>query len=150
MRRREKTGNLDDRLDELDRERGHFIHFNKKVELISTKEWVRLNGDQDYKFVEQAVLPSQDGKPPIMVSTIWVGIDMSYGFGGPPLIFETGVFHVKGGSIGAELDMHRYATEEQALAGHYQRLAEWWQPPALRAYAAWKRKIRHPFTKGTK
>jgi hypothetical protein len=48
----------------------------------------------------------------VEVSTIFLGIDHSFG-SGPPLLFETMVF-------GGELDdeQERYSTEAQALAGH--------------------------------
>ena len=48
----------------------------------------------------------------VHVSTVWLGLDHSYD-GGPPLIFETMVF---GG--GLDLEMERYSTEAEALAGH--------------------------------
>lgn len=47
-----------------------------------------------------------------MVSTVWLGLDHNYS-GGPPLIFETMIF---GGPNDG--DMWRYATEEEAKAGH--------------------------------
>ena len=63
------------------------------------------------------------------VSTVWLGLDHSFGLGGPPLIFETMAFcGPKPGkdsrlgpcvcdADGCEL-MDRYATKEEALAGH--------------------------------
>jgi hypothetical protein len=51
------------------------------------------------------------------VSTVWLGINHNL-FGGPPLIFETMVF---GGPLDQEQE--RYATEEQARAGHAEMLA---------------------------
>ena len=49
----------------------------------------------------------------ILVSTVWLGIDHSFGFSGPPLIFETMIF-------GGREDQYqvRYSTREEALAGH--------------------------------
>ena len=46
------------------------------------------------------------------VSTVWLGLDHSFG-SGPPLIFETMVF---GGEFDQE--QQRYSTEEEAKAGH--------------------------------
>lgn len=46
------------------------------------------------------------------VSTVFLGLDHNFG-SGPPLLFETMVF---GGSLNDE--MNRYATREEALAGH--------------------------------
>ena|SRR6185436_8176985 len=49
----------------------------------------------------------------IMVSTVFLGLDHSFGFGGPPLLFETMVF---GGPMDQE--MERYSTWDEAKAGH--------------------------------
>lgn len=49
------------------------------------------------------------------VSTVLVGIDMSFGLG-PPKIFETMVFHP--GTGGLEAAVERYSTKEEALQGH--------------------------------
>jgi hypothetical protein len=46
------------------------------------------------------------------VSTVFLGLDHSHGFG-PPLIFETMVF---GGPLDQEQD--RYTTTQQAIDGH--------------------------------
>ena len=60
---------------------------------------------------------------PYWVSTVWLGIDHNWLGDGPPIIFETMVFS-KGerddpGYHGLhDMDMDRYATEEEALAGH--------------------------------
>lgn len=50
----------------------------------------------------------------IDVSTVFLGLDHSFGVG-PPLLFETLIF---GGEH--EGEMRRYATREAALAGHRQ------------------------------
>lgn len=67
----------------------------------------------EYRRVEWTDL--DDG----FVSTVWLGID--HGFGeGPPLIFETMICR-----RGVWLDFcERYATEEEAVAGHALAL-EW-------------------------
>ena len=48
----------------------------------------------------------------VSVSTVWLGLDHSFG-NGPPLIFETMIF---GGEHDGE--EWRYSTKEQALLGH--------------------------------
>lgn len=68
---------------------------------------------------------------PCNVSTVWIGIDMGWGFGMPghvPIIFETMVF---GGPYDQECT--RYATELQAQEGHARvvadlsgNIAPWW------------------------
>lgn len=70
-----------------------------------------LLSDPQYKRVAETTLP--DGT---WVSTVWLGLDHSFGAKGPPLIFETMVFR-------SELDLReeaclRYPTEAEALAGH--------------------------------
>jgi hypothetical protein len=69
------------------------------------------------------------------VSTVWLGLDHSFG-SGPPLIFETMVFRSKDGPL-HDLECDRYSTEVDALAGH-SRLCEKWsveQPEADDAVA---------------
>lgn len=58
------------------------------------------------------------------VSTVWLGLDHSFGEGSDPLIFETMVFF-KGHS---ELDMDRYTTEKQAVNGHHKMFKKWSNP----------------------
>jgi len=51
--------------------------------------------------------------PGVDVSTVFLGLDHSFGIGGPPLVFETMVF----GGVNDQ-DMDRYSTWEEAEAGH--------------------------------
>ena len=73
----------------------------------------KLLRDFDYKVIKQQV--TKDKK---WVSTVWLGLD--HRLGGDedkePLIFETMVFTKKGS--GDEIDVERYATEDEAKAGH--------------------------------
>ena len=59
------------------------------------------------------------------VSTVWLGLDHSFGADTDPLIFETMVF--RPGSW-AELDMDRYTTEKQAKIGHNVLVCKWSNP----------------------
>lgn len=52
------------------------------------------------------------------VSTVWLGLDHSFGLGGPPLIFETMTFVVDGPRPWEDLDMRRYPTQRWAKLGH--------------------------------
>ena len=54
----------------------------------------------------------------LFVSTVMLGIDHSFGMGGPPLLFETMTF-------GGELDEYqeRYSTRAEALVGHAKAVA---------------------------
>jgi len=54
-----------------------------------------------------------DDTPSGRVSTVFLGIDHNFSFGGPPLLFETMVF---GGPFDGE--QNRYSTREEALKGH--------------------------------
>ena len=74
---------------------------------ISAEEWTRLVRDRNYRYI--AKTDFGDG---CSVSTVWLGLDHSFGHG-PPLIFETMVFGPYGGG-----EMDRYATEAQARIGH--------------------------------
>jgi hypothetical protein len=80
--------------------------------------WGEKFQDPAYKRVAETTLP--DGK---WVSTVWVGMDHSFGDEGPPLIFETMVFPTAL-TLG-DLDCERYSTEAEALAGHEAMVAKW-------------------------
>ncbi len=76
------------------------------VEEPDLMKWARwFEFDQHRRIAETTYLDSR-------ISTVFLGIDHSFG-AGPPLLFETMVF-------GGPLDMkqERYSTWDQALAGH--------------------------------
>lgn len=73
--------------------------------------------DPCIQFVKQDTLPN--GK---FISTVWLGLDHGWG-DGPPLIFESMVFASKGNFTA--LDMDRYSTESEALAGHKRLIEKW-------------------------
>ncbi len=64
----------------------------------------------DYEKREVACTKIDD----VTVSTVFLGLDHSFFFNGPPLIFETMIF-------GGEYDGHtdRYSTWEEAEQGHH-------------------------------
>ena len=84
------------------------MYFDRQGEPLETLAWARLHSDPEYKRVALTELGGYT------VSTVWLGLNHNWGQG-PPLIFETMVF---GGGGSADLDMDRYSTEAQALAGH--------------------------------
>jgi hypothetical protein len=88
-------------------------YYDRQGKSIDAGEWGRLSAIPEYKRVAST---KGSGR---WVSTIWLGLDHGWG-GGPPLIFETMVFAVdKGGDVNwGDLDADRYATEEEAKAGH--------------------------------
>jgi hypothetical protein len=76
---------------------------------LNLQEWGRLMEDVEYKRVAEAHIG------PLWVSTVWLGSNHRFGEG-TPLIFETMVFPQEG-DWNEEI-CERYATEEEALAGH--------------------------------
>jgi hypothetical protein len=95
-------------------------------------EWAEsMQGD---RRVAQTFLPNG-----ICVSTVWLGLDHSFGDDGPPLIFESMAFaasvnvhKAREGSIFTadfeyheELDCERYETEAQAAVGHVMMCLRW-------------------------
>ena len=56
---------------------------------------------------------AQDRVGDVQISTVFLGLDHSFGQPGPPILFETMVF---GGPLDSE--MERYATWEEAEIGH--------------------------------
>ena len=91
----------------------HF--FNKQGKPISSTEATKLLEARDYRTVGREKL--QDGT---IVSTVWLGIDHSFG-GGTPILFETMVFD----PLGESVESRRYCTEAEALEGHAQAVAAW-------------------------
>lgn len=86
-------------------------HYDRQGNVIpDLMEWARLHNDDNYKRVAQDTIGT------LWVSTVWLGLDHSFG-GGPPLIFETMVFD-HGENDRSDLDCRRYSTEAEALAGH--------------------------------
>lgn len=77
--------------------------------------WGRLHADIGYRRVGEATIGN------LWVSTVWLGMDHSFG-SGPPLIFESMVFVA--GEGGTDLDCRRYSTEAEAVAGHAALLEE--------------------------
>ena len=90
-------------------------YYDRAGKPLSLAEWAVSFGRQQDKVVEQTALPNNR-----RVSTVWLGLNHQYG-DGPPLIFETLVFH----DDCNELDCERYTTEEEAQAGHARMVAKW-------------------------
>lgn len=119
-----------------------FPYYDRQGKRIGFAEWANrkqgsvdengVYGDESYLRV--AITKIQG----LVVSTVWIGLDMGFGWPSgqhPPVIFETMVF---GGPEWRETETKpnrfdlqefgsytsRYATEEAALAGHDQVVAE--------------------------
>lgn len=93
------------------------MYYARNGDEITMEQWGKLFEDMGYKRVDIKTFPS--GR---WVSTVWLGLDHSFGFHGDdsPLIFETMVFD---GSSMMDEYMERYTTEEQAREGH-QRIVQ--------------------------
>lgn len=66
------------------------------------------------------------------VSTVWLGLNHNC-FDGPPLIFESMLFSPSGRG---DMDMDRYSTEAEAIAGH-NRMVKKWQFNLIGITSAW-------------
>ncbi len=86
-------------------------YYDRQGNPMDMMQWARLVGQDGYAVVEKTLVRGR-----WEVSTVWIGLDHSFGHG-PPLIFETMVFDQNPGGRD-EHDMRRYSTEEQARAGH--------------------------------
>ena len=81
-------------------------YYDKQGKAIDFLEWGKLYGNKEYKIIKQEDV----GK--YWVSTVWLGIDHSFGEG-KPLIFETMVFEKENGKTNySDLDTERYTTLE--------------------------------------
>jgi hypothetical protein len=99
--------------------------------VVQMKEVEKLLSDPNYKVVKQEYTP----KKQFYISTIWLGLDHSFGGVGKPVVFETMVFSgrkdkwfVMGGRRRyhrSDFDQNRYCTEEEALIGHEVLLKEY-------------------------
>lgn len=78
-----------------------------------------LLGRPEYKRVGLTEVASADRSVVRTVSTVWLGLDHSYG-PGAPIIFETMVF---GEGSWTEQDCQRYSTELEARIGHVEMVA---------------------------
>lgn len=85
--------------------------YDKDGNPISIEELEPLHADYNYRQI------GRDHIGQILVSTVWLGVNHNFSRSGPPLIFETVVFNAPEESM---LDDYceRYATEEEAKAGH--------------------------------
>ena len=82
--------------------------YDRQGNEITRAEWAGYFETETYRVVKQT-----DFGEGLHLSTVWLGIDHSWGLG-PPLIFETMLFGPKG-----SIDLQeRYSTEQEAIEGH--------------------------------
>lgn len=98
-------------------------NYDRQARPISFEEWsTAIEGPLELRVVQRDALANG-----LLVSTVWVGLNMNYADpDGAPLIFETLVF----APGGMELDGERWSTEEEARAGHARYVEQWsgWKP----------------------
>lgn len=119
----------------------YYILVDRKPVPAGFFEWANWFEVDDNRVVLQGVI-DQPGLDPVSVSTVFLGLECGYSCAGPPLLFESRVF---GGPLDA--DTFRYATWEQAVAGHRAltdeallegKVAAWQVREQLRAISAGK------------
>lgn len=98
---------------------------------ITLEEWGRLFQDFEYKSVAKTtVVDKTNSARSYEVSTVWLGMD--HGFHAPaPVIYETMIF---GPEDYGDLEMQRYSTQAQAVAGHVEMVslaASWCTDPEV-------------------
>ena len=89
--------------------------------------WNKDLTDKKKKIVKQEDVEGKEGKVR-WVSTVFLGLDHSFfGDSKAPLIYETMVFnHKEDGEINFDdLEMQRYSSREEALAGHDEMVKAW-------------------------
>jgi len=120
----------------------YLLNGKEPVECDDILEWVKLFK----KDVSRRV--ARTNKPGVYISTVFLGLDHSWG-DGPPLLFETMVF-------GGELDdlQWRYSTWDQAVVGHSEACGlairgNFNKPykSALKLYDAWRNQKKRLLTK---
>jgi hypothetical protein len=103
--------------------------FDRQGRPITMGEWAELFEDKSYQVIVQTWTIGG-----AWVSTVWLGLDHGFGRDGPPIIFETMVWH-----DGNDTAQDRYSTEPEAIAGHERIVAQYGgrdpeqrDPPRLR------------------
>jgi hypothetical protein len=103
-------------------------YYDRNGDPIKFGEWGVLMQTPSYKIIEQTDVG------PWMVSTVWLGLN--HNWPGRPIIFETMVFEQEkslskpnewfpnGFEYHRDFDQKRYATEDEARAGHAATIAE--------------------------
>jgi hypothetical protein len=92
-------------------------YYDRKGSLMTVAEFCAAIARREYQRVAETTLTNG-----LWVSTVWLGLDHSFGFG-PPLIFETMVFPSRENM--SELDCDRYSTEFEARLGHARLCQKW-------------------------
>lgn len=106
-------------LDRLTPEPRRSMWFDKQGQPIDSERANALLGDRAYCRVALTRIRSKSNPAvDLRVSTVWLAVDYNF-LGGPPILFETMVF-----GPGSGEPQWRWCTEQQAIAGHAQVVAE--------------------------
>ena len=92
------------------------LYYDRQGNPMTVEEWAEAMAHLFDRVVAKTSVvetPSSSDSQAVEVSTVWLGINHNWTGSGRPIIFETMVF---GGPIDQE--MWRYATEQEAVAGH--------------------------------
>lgn len=96
--------------------RGELDYLDRQGQPIDRDGFVRRLSDRRYSRVARSAFYDYERGYFYDVSTIWLGIDMSFG-DYPPILFETMVF-TDDSDPGLNEWGHRWSTEEDAFEGH--------------------------------
>lgn len=107
--------------------------YDREGTRISFRRWGELLETPDYQRVAITAIEQGPGKPALVVSTVWLGINHRFGDEGLPIIFETMVYEAPKDSGAATGDraanwldeQERYCTEAEALEGHKRMVAKY-------------------------
>lgn len=80
-----------------------------ECDLMTWAHWFELNN----RLLKQTRLFG------LFISTVFLGLDHSFGFGSRPTLWETMIFGLDG-----DQPMYRYSTRDQAMYGHKQAIME--------------------------
>lgn len=98
-------------------------YYGRDGQQITQFEWALLLESDDGRRVARTEVVTPSGQH-VLVSTVLIGLDMNYSSEGPPIIFETMTFDQTPSAQNEpnarwrDIEMRRYATEREALAGH--------------------------------
>ena len=120
MEARMRVEGIGERMDALDAEHGPH-YYDRDGKPMSFVRWAAaMEVDPESRIVAHTWLVADTAI--VLVSTVWLGLDHSFGFtNGVPRIFETMIFGVPWSD--EDEYQERYATEVGAEAGHDRALA---------------------------
>lgn len=94
-------------------------YYDKEGKEISMEKFGELRRSREYKIIKQTTTPNG-----VLISTVWIGMNLDFYDAVNPTIFESMVFPSEDNR--AEIDMKKYSTEENALQGHEHLVKKWW------------------------